>query len=455
MATTAKADVVICGAGIAGISAAYYLAVKGGIGDVLIVDERPPLSLTSDKSTEAYRNWWPGPGDEMVRFMDRSIDLLEELARATGNRFLMNRRGYTFFTADPAGARTYRETSEMISALGAGPLRIHPGPEPYAPSPGEGFEGQPTGADLILDPELIRQHYPFVDESAIAMLHPRRCGWLSAQQLGSYLLEEARKHGARLREGRVTGVEVEAGRVTGVQVNGETVATGHFVVAAGPLAAEVAALMGVELPLINELHGKISFADYLGIVSRDAPLMIWSDPVSLVWSDEERAVLSEDPATSWLVETFPAGVHFRPEGGAGSDILLGLWTYDVEEVEPAWPPRFPEFYAEIVLRGLARMVPALAAYIERPRRLYVDGGYYCKTRENRPLISPLPVDGAFVIGALSGYGIMASQAAGELLAAHVSGSTLPDYSDTFHVARYDDPRYMAQLASWDAAAGQL
>jgi sarcosine oxidase, subunit beta len=106
MATTAKADVVICGAGIAGISAAYYLAVKGGIGDVLIVDERPPLSLTSDKSTEAYRNWWPGPGDEMVRFMDRSIDLLEELARATGNRFLMNRRGYTFFTADPAGART-------------------------------------------------------------------------------------------------------------------------------------------------------------------------------------------------------------------------------------------------------------------------------------------------------------------------------------------------------------
>ena len=34
-----------------------------------------PLSLTSDKSTECYRNWWPGPGDAMVRLMNRSIDL--------------------------------------------------------------------------------------------------------------------------------------------------------------------------------------------------------------------------------------------------------------------------------------------------------------------------------------------------------------------------------------------
>src|SRR5256886_11256899 len=37
---------------------------------------RSPLSLTSDKSTECYRNWWPGPGDDMVALMNRSIDLL-------------------------------------------------------------------------------------------------------------------------------------------------------------------------------------------------------------------------------------------------------------------------------------------------------------------------------------------------------------------------------------------
>ena len=59
-------QVIICGAGIAGVSAAYHLAAVQGLDEILIVDERPPLSLTSDKSTECYRNWWPGPGDGMV-----------------------------------------------------------------------------------------------------------------------------------------------------------------------------------------------------------------------------------------------------------------------------------------------------------------------------------------------------------------------------------------------------
>ena len=67
---------------------------------MILVDERPPLSLTSDKSSEAYRNWWPGPDDAMIRLMNRSIDLLEELAEASKNRFLMNRRGYLWCTAD-------------------------------------------------------------------------------------------------------------------------------------------------------------------------------------------------------------------------------------------------------------------------------------------------------------------------------------------------------------------
>ena len=83
--TETTAEVVICGAGIAGIAAAYHLAVRRGLGDIVIVDERPPLSLTSDKSTECYRNWWPGPGDAMVALMNRSIDVLEDLARESGN----------------------------------------------------------------------------------------------------------------------------------------------------------------------------------------------------------------------------------------------------------------------------------------------------------------------------------------------------------------------------------
>ena len=67
---------------------------------MVLVDEGNPLSLTSDKSTEAYRNWWPGPDWAMTAFMNRSIDLIEGIARATGNRINLNRRGYVFATAD-------------------------------------------------------------------------------------------------------------------------------------------------------------------------------------------------------------------------------------------------------------------------------------------------------------------------------------------------------------------
>src|SRR5215510_2580690 len=147
--------IVICGAGIAGISAAYYLAVAHGVEDVIILDEAHPLSLTSDKSTEAYRNWWPGPDRAMTAFMNHSIDLMEGLARASNNRFHLNRRGYLFATARPSLASELQSLAATAEALGSGPLRLHATPSsPYRPSPAHGFEVGLTGADLITDVAL-------------------------------------------------------------------------------------------------------------------------------------------------------------------------------------------------------------------------------------------------------------------------------------------------------------
>ena len=61
------AEVVICGAGIAGIAAAYHLAVGRGVRGIVLIDERPPLSLTSDKSTECYRNCGRAPATTWSR----------------------------------------------------------------------------------------------------------------------------------------------------------------------------------------------------------------------------------------------------------------------------------------------------------------------------------------------------------------------------------------------------
>jgi glycine/D-amino acid oxidase-like deaminating enzyme len=486
------AEIVICGAGIAGIAAAYFLATQHNLTDILLVEQGDPLSLTSDKSTECYRNWWPGPGDAMVALMNRSIDLLEQIARATDNRIQMNRRGYLYATATPANVTVLRQTAEEAAALGAGALRIHgsrsiheghqghedrtaPDPPPasntspeamyaawqqmpYLPALAHGFEGQPDGADLILDPALIREHFPYLTERTIAVMHVRRAGWFSAQQLGMYMLEQAREQGVRLLRGEVVEVNTRDGQVRAVRIAAAggttTIATPRFVAAAGPLLPAVGRQLGVELPLFAERHIKATFNDHLGVVPRDAPLLIWADEVMLPWSDEERAMLAEDEQTRWLLGALPAGVHGRPEGQDSSARLLILWNQHLDPIEPAFPVPFEEHEFELALRGMAVMIPGLAQYIDRAPKPYVDGGYYTKTRENRPLIGPLPVEGAYIIGALSGYGVMAACAAGELVSCHVAGAALPGYAPAFLLARYDDAGYRKLLERWKSI-GQL
>ena len=100
------------------------------------------------------------------------------------------------------------------------------------------------------------------------------------------------------------------------------------------------------------------------------------------------------------------------------------------------------------------MLPGMRGYLTRSPRPMIDGGYYTKTRENRPLIGKLPIEGIFVIGALSGFGIMAACGAGELLAAHVLKKPLPSYASAFSLERYHDPIYQHLLDQW-GASGQL
>jgi glycine/D-amino acid oxidase-like deaminating enzyme len=273
-----------------------------------------------------------------------------------------------------------------------------------------------------------------------------------------YMLERAREKGVRLVEGRVERVETTGGRVSGVKVSGRdgtrTVATPRFVNAAGPFVKDVGRLLGVELPVFCERHAKVAFNDTLGVVPRHAPMMICTDPVRLPWSDDERAELAQSDSLRYLLDEMPAGVHGRPEGGGDSPVMLGVWTYDVEPMEPRFPLEFDPALAEIVLRGLSRLVPGLAVYLSRLPKCFVDGGYYTKTRENRFLSGPLPVEGAYVLGALSGYGMMSSNGAADLLADYIAERPLPRYAGAFHLDRYRDPAYRALLDNW-GDSGQL
>ena len=451
-----KTEVLICGAGIAGVAAAYHLSQRGAR-EVVLLEQGDPLALTSDKSTEAYRNWWPGDA-AMISLMNRSIDLLEGIANASQNRINLNRRGYLYATADPQKIPTLHQAAESAAEMGAGAVRVHSQPSShYQPSPMTGFDLGLDGADLITDPTLIRQHFPYLNPDTVGVIHARRAGWLGAQQLGMYMLEQARAAGVQLIRGQLVGLETRGGQVSSAQVerpDGSTfeIETSIFVNAAGPMQKEVGEMLGVELPVFAEQHLKMSFSEHLGVVPRAAPMLIWMDEQHLPWSDEERQMLSEDESTRWFLGPFPSGVHCRPEGHGNSTTLIALFNYHQEPVTPHFPIPQDPMYADITLRGLSTMLPGLQPYLAKAPKPWIDGGYYLKTKENRPLIGPLPIAGAYIIGAMSGFGIMAACAAGELLAVHVVGDELPEYAAAFRLERYADPEYVKLLENWGDGA---
>ena len=264
------------------------------------------------------------------------------------------------------------------------------------------------------------------------------------------MLDAARARGATLISGRMTGVDITGKTVDSVRIethNGIVdLATPVLVNAAGPYAGAVNEMLGVELPISVEGHVKITFADPRGAMPREAPLVIWTDPVRLPWDAAEARILAQSHETRALLEPYAAGVHGRPEGSGNTTLLY--WTYAPGSNEAIFPVPHDPAYPEIVLRGMSVMLPALAAYFGQQPKPYIDGGYYTKTPENRPLIGPLPLQGAYICSAFSGFGIMMSMAAGELLAAHVAGSERPAYAPAFAPSRYDDPGYRKRLADW-------
>ncbi len=445
---TFEAEIAIVGAGIAGIATAYYLSTKHGKRDLVLLDRGPPMGFTTAQSGENYRDWWPHPA--MAAFTGRSIELMERIARDSANVIHMTRRGYALATRrepsdDLAG--------ELLAGYGTetrGVVRRWRGHEAgayEAPDLGS-WQGAPCGVDVITDRNLIGRHFPQFDPAVATVVHVRRAGDVSAQQLGQYMLDSVKERGGRLRHGALEAID--QGATFDLTVTGEGQASwircATVVNAAGPFLNAVAQMIDVALPVCNVLQQKIAFEDRAGAVPRTAPFSVDLDPQTLDWSDEERNLLAESAETAWLAERFPGGIHCRPEGGPqGAWVKLG-WAYNTKPCDPDWAPPLDPAFPEIVLRGASALQPALKAYAGRPPgRFSHYGGYYTMTRENWPIIGPMGGAGAFVVGALSGFGTMAACAAGELCADWIAGGALPEYAQDLSLARYQDDRLIATL----------
>jgi len=442
-------EILVIGAGIAGLATAYYLAVEHKRSRLLIVDEGQPMALTSAQSGENYRNWWPHP--TMAAFTDHSTDLMEDIARRTGNRFHMTRRGYLLVTRDEKPDELLRQLYAGYGASASKLIRLHEGASRnYSPPLSADWQAAPDGVDVLMGRGLIQQYYPAFDKDVATALHIRRAGDISGQQLGQYMLETMRPLGAQFQQARVVGIAKADRFVVDVIADGarQTIKADIIVNAAGPFAAHVSAMHGEKLPILNVLQQKIAFVDSHRAVDRKTPFTIDLDGQTLAWSDDEREALAAAPELAPLLEPMPGSIHCRPDGGdQGQWIKLG-WAFNATPSEPVREPDLNPYFPEIVLRAASRLQPALTQYLGAlPRDRVHYGGFYPMTKENWPLIGAAKTPGVFLAAALSGYGTMSACAAGDLCARAVVGAPAPSFAGPLSLARYEDEALMNELDS--------
>ena len=167
----------------------------------------------------------------------------------------MRPHGYLFATKNKEEVdRLYQQAKEAES-LGVGGLRDITKLSDYKLSNFENPVSEQDGSDLITNKEIIKALFPYLNKDTVAVLHARRCGSLSAQQLGMYLLEKAREKKCDFQTGKFIGIETSRGQVSSVKIEQDgmikSITTDTLVLAPGPHLKETLDIVGLDLSLIH------------------------------------------------------------------------------------------------------------------------------------------------------------------------------------------------------------
>ncbi|MFT5114612.1 MAG: glycine/D-amino acid oxidase-like deaminating enzyme, partial [Parasphingorhabdus sp.] len=204
-------DSVVIGAGIIGIATAYYLKKLDPALRVALVERGQPMAFTSAQSGENYRNWWPHP--VMTAFTDHSIELMEQIALNTDNHINMTRGGYALATRAAEIQQLTRELYTGYANIDASDIRFHEAGlrNNYEPPFQSTWDLSPSGVDVLLDQELINSTFPSFAKDIRCVVHIRRAGSISSQQLGQLMLEDFRAAGGQLINAVIEDITVSNG----------------------------------------------------------------------------------------------------------------------------------------------------------------------------------------------------------------------------------------------------
>lgn len=362
MTRAERAEVVIVGGAIIGSAVATFLASRSDFDGRIVVIERDPTfrSASTTLSAASIRQQFSTTlnieisrfGIEVIKQPERylavdgrapEIDFVEN-----GYLFLATRRGLASLQANHAVQRD----------LGA--------------------------SVRLLDPGELAARFTWlnVDDLGGGSLGLADEGWFDAHGLLQGFRRRARSLGVVERSGEVVGLDREDDRVSRVLLSdGSRINADWVVNAAGPRAAEIAALAGVDLPVRPRKRT---------VYHVDAPLSLGAAPLTI------------DPSGVWFRPDGPSFLcGFSPRGGDADPDTFDLAADRGSFESFVWP-------------ALAHRVAAF----DRLRLLDTWAGHYeVNTLDANAIIGPHPeVTNLLFANGFSGHGLQQAPAVGRGLA---------------------------------------
>lgn len=265
---------------------------------------------------------------------------------------------------------------------------------------------------LVLDDPQLRERFPALNPCAIppdlesGADHTCGAGGLHLLELdGGYMdpvdaLQDlltalrAISVDVRFRAG-VTGIETHGGGVLGVSLaNGERIACGQIVNAAGPWCNDIFAHVGLDCPWpLKPTRIQIVHVDRPAEVIGDIPVAV--DPLS--------------------------GIYFRSQS-RGQEIIVGSILEEDEREAIERPDDYARFveddFAQTKLHALQHKIPSLR--IRGKVRGY-SGLYTINAADVHPIVGKTAVRGFYVANGCSGHGFKLAPAIGSLIAQEIAG----------------------------------
>jgi glycine/D-amino acid oxidase-like deaminating enzyme len=392
---------VVVGAGVNGLSVAWALAERGA--EVVVLDKGRVGGGASGIAGGIVRNYYRSePIAELVRL---SVDMFEEEPEAYGFRQV----GYI--------AAVPRAQVDDLVAIRAQHERV-------------GYD-----SELVLGAEACHDYltwtWPDWDAPVEALLHERRGGWADSMQTVRRLASRARDAGVEIRERvEVTGFELAGDSVTAVLSDAGRIECEGLVLAPGPWAAELLAMLGVDARLdywkAQEGEFALPGAGLSGRAGSEAPV-VHLDQAEPLRSDRDGRILVD---AAW-------GIYFRMGRtgtgitGGGLPVLLSdpeLDPYGPDNPGHAAEPGFKDFFTSGLATALRRFRGRADDW-----QLTAAGGVVAHTADNYPVCDWV-LDNAYAI-VDSGHGFK-TLAIGRLAADDITGRGEP-LLEPFRLDRFE------------------